>query len=679
MSESDTGLKIFNDYIDEKHPGINKNTDAFKNYSSSAEYVLRHSNFIMFPVKMETNKSKDDTKNMRIFHCDLLVNDIYFWKWLKQYRIRFDSDILRTYDTLKAFLEKQVQTISINPDWKDGKELFRENLRIWLLAWYEAIFWLPVDNYVDYIGFEPDDKTHFIFSNGVLNIATWEFTQWNNILAQNPSIKISYSLDDVDKFTREESLKDIYSLKHYISPKNSISSIFVWQFIAWIFREEYKADHNEFPFLWIQSITGAGKTSLLNFMSWICWYDNDSIEWTWNTSYASLAGMNYTWKRYYFYDEFQQLTNGQLKTIQSAYNSWKSYKWWMGKNWREMGEFNKDCNLVCAGENISPDNQALLDRFTMLDCKERFLIVRNVKDVWEFGKYESLTWEKVNRDYLDTGMIKLLAKDYYRPRFMCILKHKLEIPYKEYHDKAAELIKEVVQGMDENIRPLPRIQDNLIPSILWYLMVCWDDVNEDEVREIIKDYFDNFMEFKRDAYVCWKVVNDIVDNISGYCSWISKVKWAEKGYPMIYLKHTEREQGLIMQIPNISKYAISKLGLTTDSTTVEQQLKDFIGIQGIKPRQIKVAKSLSNNMGWTFIPLGIVEKNDSLKRIWDVTLDYLWSLMDDLIKIRDDDKIVVTNPKALQWLISEICGTYASADFFDTETFSKEESPEDPF
>lgn len=78
MSESDTGLKIFNDYIDEKHPGINKNTDAFKNYSSSAEYVLRHSNFIMFPVKMETNKSKDDTKNMRIFHCDLLVNDIYF-------------------------------------------------------------------------------------------------------------------------------------------------------------------------------------------------------------------------------------------------------------------------------------------------------------------------------------------------------------------------------------------------------------------------------------------------------------------------------------------------------------------------------------------------------------------------------------------------------------------------
>lgn len=679
MREWDDWLKILNEYLDERHSNIDRDSEAYLHYLESAKYILGHSNFIAFPTKLETNKSKDDTKDKRIFHIDVIVNDMSYWKWILKYKIRIDYEYLKSFETLKFFLEKQVPLVTINAYSKEDREKFRNCFRVWLLAWYEAIFWLQIDNYVDYIGFEPDDKRHFTFTNGVLDLSTQEFTPWTNIVSKNPALKLNYPLDDIDNFTWQESLRDMYALKKYISPVNSTSSIIVWQLIGWIFRDEYKTKNNEFPFLWIQSITGAGKTSLLNLISWICWYDNESVEWTWNTSFASLNWMSYTWQRYYFYDEFQQLTNGQLKTIQSAYNSSKRYKGWMWKDWWELGEFNTDCNLVCAGENISPDNQALIDRFTMIDSKVPFLIVKNVKDPEEFRKYESLTGEKVNIEYLDTDMIRLLAQKYYRPRFMNILKHKLEIPFLEYFDRANEYIKKVVQEIDENIRPATRIQNNLVLSIMWYLMVCWENVDEDEVHDIIKDYFDRLMAFHREAYVSWKIVNHIINNINDYCSWIWKVKWAEKGFPMIYLKYTEREKWLIMQIPNISKFTVNKLGLSTDSTTAEQQLKDLLWIQDCYTKPNKVGKWLLNNMRWIFIPHWFVERNESLKKIRDSTLDYLWSHMGDLKKIRDDDKIVVTNPDALQWLIREICETYSGADFYDTNTFTKEEFPEDPF
>ena len=60
--------------------------------------------------------------------------------------------------------------------------------------------------------------------------------------------------------------------------------------ILWIvlsaFRNEYKDIHNEFPFLGIQSYTGMGKTSLLNFLSRVCGYNWETIPGTCDSEYA---------------------------------------------------------------------------------------------------------------------------------------------------------------------------------------------------------------------------------------------------------------------------------------------------------------------------------------------------------------------------------------------------------
>ena len=662
--------EIFDGYLNDKYPELNRDSEPFKNYRESVEYIFEHSNFILFPLRMKTNKSKDDTKDRRIYQCQLIVNDMCYWQWIIERKITFDYSILQTFDTLRQFLEKQCDYIKITIG-KSEKEAFREHFRLWLLAWFKAIFWLDVDIYVDHIGFEPEDDNHFTFTNGTLDIETQEFTPWTNILQQNPSVKITFPSEQVDELNLEQCLKSMYSLKQYVSESNSISSIFVGYLISWIFREDYKAIHNEYPFLWIQSGSGAGKTSILNFISWISGYDTGSVEWTWNTSYASLAGMNYTWKWFYFFDEFQQLTNGQQKLIQSAYNSWRSYKWGMGDCWRSMWGFDKDCNLICSGENITTDNEALLNRFIILDEKDPFLIVMNVRNREEFEKYETLTGEKVKEDYLNTDEIKCLARDYYRPRFMTILKHKKDIDYREYHDQAVTFIKEVVSSIDKDNRPGLRIQNNLIPAITWYLMICWDNIDVDEIHSIIEDYFSNYMEFRKNVYVSWRAVNYIINHIGEFCSLLWKVKWITSNFPMVYLKYTKKKKWLIMQISTISQYIAEKLKLSIDGTIIEPQLRWFLWIPTIPSSGHSVAKSKSSNIGWVFIPFTIIESVEPLKKIRDATLDFIGTHYKDLQEIKEQERFSI-GADTLQWFIDEMEEAYQNAEFFDTETFSWE-------
>lgn len=665
--------EIFNEYIDNKYPGIDKESEPFKNYLESVEYILEHSNFIMFPTQMETNKSKDDTKSKRIFHCDLVVSDMNYWQWIQWFNIRFDYSSLQTFEALRTFLETQAPLIKIEINKRDKKEDFREHFRLGLLAWFEAIFWLDTTMYVWHVGFEPEDDCEFIFSNGTLNVETQEFSPWKNVLQQCKEIKINFPYEKAESLTLGECLPSMYSLKKYISLNNTISSITVWYLVNWIFRDEYKTIHWEYPFLGIQAVTSSGKTSILNCISRISGYDTETIGWTWDSPFASLAGMNYTGKRFYFFDEFQQLTNWQQKFIQSAYNSGKSYKGWGKDYWWDMVEFNKDCNLICSGENITTDNEALLNRFIILNSKEPFLIVMNVRDEEEFKKYEELSGEKVKADYLNTDEIRFLAKEYYRPRYLNILKHKRDINYREYHDKATKLIDEVVKNISVDIRPGVRIQNNLIPAITWYLMVCWDAVNTNEVYSIIEEYFSEYMKFRKGVFVSWRVVNYIVENPWLFCDWLPRVK-SNLEFPMIYLKHTKKQEWLIMQISKISHFAGKGLGLSVDWTVIEPQLRNFLWIPDIPSKANKVAKGLSSNMWWVFIPLRIVENNEQLKRIRDVTLDYLSGQVRGLEKMKTEGQIYAMSDETLGALIEEINSTYENAEFFNTETFSKEDT-----
>ncbi len=76
-----------------------------------------------------------------------------------------------------------------------------------------------------------------------------------------------------------------------------------------------------------------------------------------------------------------------------------------------------------------------------------------------------------------------------------------------------------------------------------------------------------------------------------------------------------------------------------------------------------------------FIPIGTVEKTAPLRKIRDVTLDYLGRHVEDLKEIEEQDKHSM-NKKALRGLIEEIDEAYDTAEFFDTETFSKESQEE---
>lgn len=670
MAEIKWWLDILDDYLNERYPDIDRDSEPFNNYLESAEYILEHSNFIMFPTEMETNRSKDDTKDRRIFKCDLIVNDMSFWTWIKHYKITFDYSILQNFESLRWFLEKQVPLITIKAPERNDKENFREHFRLWLLAWYDAIFWLRTSYNVSRIWFDEWDQNHFIFNNGVLDIQTKKFTPWEYKIAGNTSINISYPLELMENLKLEESLVDILSIKKYISSKNSISSISVGHLVAWIFRNEYKSKYNEFPFLGIQAISGAGKTSILNFLSRVCWFDWESIEGTWNSWFASTAWMNSTGQRYYFFDEIQQLPNAILKSIQAAYNSGKSYKWWKW-NWRELSERNKDCNLICTGEHLPQDEEALLNRFIILDSKETFPIVKNIKDEEEFKKYEEITGERPTGDFLDTGKIKVLATQYYRPRFLNILKHKEDINFDEYVDKAIQYIDYVVQHFDKDKLPGERIINNLIPAISWYLLLCWDDIDEEEILTIIGEYFNNFREYRKEVYISGRAQEYIINNITEFCNWIPKVKYGENN-PMIYLKYSTREQWLVMQFRPISNYVKNKLESPLSVAIIEQQLRGFLSVKD-KSRAIKVAKWYGNNISWVFIPLDIVKRIDPLKEIRDAVLDFQGTHAKDLQKLKDDThQSYVMDNIALWGLIEEMEETYEKAHFFDTSSYSKE-------
>lgn len=670
-SKIENESSILDVYLEEHSLGFYKDSEKFRNYYAIADGILDHTNFLLFPI--EEIKSTDDGKiTNRVFRCDLVVEDNEFENGIQTYSIEIDWKTLQGFDSLKSYLGLQAPMVRFFNLWsKNQREELCSDIQRWLLEWFKQVYWCKTSEKLNRLWFRGKDNQEFVFNNWVLNLNTREFTPWVYELTQNASINISYPLGLMKNLTLKESLTDILSLKKYISSDETVSCIVVWQLVAWIFRIECKANKNEFPFLGIQSITGAWKTSMLNFISWVCWFDWDTILWTNDSDYAFEVWMNWMNCWFYFFDEIQKASSKLLKYVQAAYNSGENHKWWWGWNWWQLQSFRKDCTLICCWEIIPNEEEALLNRFIILDTKEPFLIKKNVTDKEEFKKYEELTGEKVDGEYLTTGQIKRLAKEFYRPRFLNILRNKKYINFEEVYKRASKITDDVAKEFGANA-PDTRIVNNLSTAIAGYMLLLWDEIDEAEIRKIIQGYFTNYLEFRKDSYVTWRIVGFITENIGNFCSWTNKVKWSTEEYPAIYLKNSNKEKWLAIQISKISRYMVSKLDLNLKPKHAEQQVRGAFDAQRIKAKPVNVA-GWNLKMSATFIDFEKIKDNEFLKWIWDISLDYLWEHVKELKKMKDEGlvKYTMANPTLIK-LIEEMDESYENSEFFNTSSFSKE-------
>lgn len=663
---------IFDKYIDEHYPNADKDSDKFQTYRNKAMYVLKYSNCILFPKEMNETIADDKGIAQRVYKCDLVVEDTNYWNGIQTSEINLDQNLLHKFDALETFLSLQNRNIDIDcGNSPKFESRFCKNLN-YCFIWFEEVFGVPKSKTVPYIWFDRDDENIFTFSNWQLNLSNWTFTKWVNKLAQDMSIKVSYYRGQNENLTLEESLTDILSLKKYISANNTVSSSIIWYLIAGIFRNEYKKINNEFPFLGIESITGSGKTSMLNLISWVAGYDWDTIKWTNDTPYAFEVWLNGMWGWFYFIDEIQKADKQFLDALQSAYNSWENRRWWFWV-WNGLGHYRKDNSIICAWEILPQWEEALTNRFVILNVKEPFLIKKNVRDRAEFDKYKELTNEEVCWDYLTTGQIKTLAMSYYRPRFLNILRNKKQINFEEYLKRALTFIESIVNDLGDQT-PDARLINNFSPVLAGYMIACWDEIDEGELTSIVVEYFVNLLDYKKDADISWKMVNYIVENIGRFCSRWNKVKGVETSYPMIYLKDSDRERGLYMRISSISDLLKNELKSQLHLKHIEQQFRKRIDCEHYNSsRQVKAAKG-NLTMTWIFVSYDTIKKNESLRAIWDSALDYLCWHSKELQKLIDDQQQYRLPEDTLRELIKEMDYSYSKADFFDGSSYSKENS-----
>ena len=205
-------------------------------------------------------------------------------------------------------------------------------------------------------------------------------------------------------------------------------------------------------------------------------------------------------------------------------------------------------------------------------------------------------------------------------------------------------------------------------------------ITPEDISNTIKRYFDNFMEYRKDVFISGKVQKYIINHIWEFCSWIWKVKSGDKNYPMIYLKYTDGKQWLIMQLSRIPSHYQKMEGCTIDAAIIQQQLRGYLWITGIKSVGNKVANSMLNNMNWTFVPIEIIKDVWPLKEIRDAALDYIGNHVKELEQIYNNQySNYVMDKWGLEGLIKEMNETYEKAEFFDTTNYSKEVEKDTPF
>lgn len=685
--ELDKPQSLLEIYLTRKGIKVDINTKKFCRYRTCSNDLQEVSNFSVFP-KVKYIERWDDWITNCIYVCDLLVLDMNYSNEIIEKEIVINQqEHLRTFDTLKQFLVLQEPSITIKPDLKKAqKDTFLEQFRLNLTAWRENIFWLIVWHRVSRIGFS-DDWTLFTFNNWVLNLTDGTFENWDYKLINDNSISITYCPEEVEAISLEEAFRDCIDIEKYISAEKTISALTVWYLVCGIFRQEYRKLKNEFPFLGFEGYSGIGKTSLLNFLSWICWYNRNSISWTCDTDYAFEVQMNSLWNYFVFIDEMQKISTKLQKNIQAAYNSGENHKGWRNWNWQEIQTFRKECSIITAWEVLPNQEEALLNRFIICNPQQPFTLKWQLSDNDEYIKYMLLSEkEPANLNSLSTDEIKFMAQKYYRPRFMKILKDKNLINFKYYHDMATKYVDKYSDDWTD-----ARLKNNLVCALTGYLILRQANVDEAEVEEIIKDYFSKLQTYRKRTILSGVIVNYITENISEFSSWIWRVKWNSQPGPMIRIKYSEKEQGLIMQLTNIVSYCKNKVEATLSTNHLKQQLAQLIWLKGLlQSGQVKFAKG-NDNISWTFIPLSVVKDNEALRKIRDTTLAYQHSHVEELRHIlegEDRHDVVPTSSKQaiqkvmpeekLKKLCEELEYTNEHAQFFD-KNFEEKDEESKPF
>ena len=682
MESSKKPISLLEAYLERKGIKVDINTRRFSVYRTCSNEIQEVSNIAIFPKK-KYEEIGDDWISNSIYICDLLVLDQNYETGIIEKEITINqNEHLKTFEALKQHLVLQEPTICIDTSMKkSGEKRFLDIIRLQITAGFEKVFWLDVWYRIPRIWFN-EDWTIFTFNNWKLNLTNETFEEWEYNLIKGGSISLSYCPEAVDKLTLEQSLSDCIAMEKYVSDEKSIAAITIWYLICGIFRKEYKAIHNEFPFLWFEWYSWYWKTSLLNFLSRAVGYNWNSINWVCDSDFAFEVGMDSLWSRFYFVDEIQKISSKLQKYIQSAYNSWENHKWWANGKRREVQTYRKDFSLIAAWEVLPQQEEALLNRFIICCPRKSFAVKKQVNDIDELIKYVDLSGKDIaNEQFLNTEEIKYLAINYYKPRFMCILKHKNSIDFKRFHDEASMLIEKYVDWSIDT-----RHKNNLLCAITGYSILRQWNINEEEIKEIIRDYFSRLETYRKKTIMSWVIVNYILENISEFSSWLWRVKWTAQYWPMVWIKYSDNEQWLILQVDKIIMYCKTKFEIRLKNNHCKQQLVELLWIKDLQSKQIKFAKWESNISG-TFIPLNIVEKNELLRNIWDVTLSYQHSHMLELNHILSGEKQdwwmyhqpiqKVIPDVVLEKLCEELEQTYEKADFFNKELFSKSDSEED--
>lgn len=685
--EANNNVSLLEEYIKRKGfdlSSLDINSDKFRLYRTANNKMQEVCNFAVFPLKVEVERSETWIINC-LYSCDLLVQDWNYGSGIIEKQIVINqNEHLKNFETLKQFLILQEPTIVIKPfKTRADKEEFLDTFRLNLTAGFQKIFWLDVAYKIERIWFD-DTGTTFIFNNGTLSLTNGNFESWEFKLINDASISLSYCPNEVEQLTLEQSLRDCISMEKYVSSERTVAAITIGYLICWIFRKEYKAIQNEFPFLGFEWYSWCWKTSLLNFLSRVTWYNRNSIN-CWDTEYAFEVQMNSLWGWFYFLDELQKTTAKLQKYIQAAYNSWENHKWGKNGNWQNIQTYRKDCSLIWAWEILPAQEEALLNRFIICSPSQPFAVKKQVTDDDEFIKYRELSEkEPSNIEFLNTEEIKYLAMNYYKPRFMCILKNKNLIDFNKFHSDAVRFIEKYADSTVDT-----RHKNNLIAALTWYLILRQNVIDEEEISEIIKDYFAKLKVYRGKTIISWLIVQYICNNIQEFSSWLARVKWTvQQPWPMVWVKHSQKEAGLVMQVSNIVDHCKKKLESSLQTKHIKQQLIELIGInKDIKSWPIKFAKWWWN-IFWTFIPLSVVKENDALKKIWDVALNYQHSHLEELQHILQGEDVELSAYKqaiqkvmpsdALEKLCEELEETNKNAQFFD-ESFNETEEDSKPF
>ena len=688
MAQTDNN-SLLEEYINRRNIDLEKldiQSDKFRLYRTNNNKLQEACNFAVFP-KHKYEERWDNWIANCMYVCDLFVQDWNYGSWIIEKEITINqNEQLRNFEALKQFLVLQEPTITIKASNKADKDNFLELFRLNLTAGFEKVFWLEVGYKVQRIWFNQKwDK--FTFNNWVLNLTDGSFKSWEYQLINNSSISISYCPEEVNKVSLEEAFKDCIDLEKYVSTERTIASLTIWYLVSWIFRQEYRNIHNEFPFLGFEWYSGLGKTSLLNFLSWVCGYDWNSIAGVCDTDYAFEVQMDSLWNWFVFIDEMQKISAKLQKNIQAAYNSGENHKGGKNWNWQDIQTFKKECSLIAAWEVLPNQEEALLNRFIICCPKKAFALKGQLSDDDEFIRYMTLSQkEPTSLDYLSTDEIRFMALKFYRPRFMKLLRDKNLINFKEYHDNA---IKYIEKYTDCNVDA--RLKNNLVCALTGYLILRQAFVDETEVKEIITDYFEKLENYRKHTILSGVIVNYILENISEFGSRMWRVKGTSQPGPKIWVKYSDNEQGLILQLTNIVAYCKNKVEATLSTKHIRQQFIQLLGIKELSQSgQVKFAK-WSDTISWTFIPLSVVKGNEALRKIRDTVLAYQHGHVLELRHILEwEDKHDVIIPSwkqsiqkvmpedKLEKLCDELDYTDEHAQFFD-ETFRETEEDSKPF